>query len=83
MPKVPRDLAGRELVRLLHVYGYTVVRQAGSHIQLTSALRVQRHVLTIPDHHPIRIGTLNAILYSVSNYLGITKSELINALFHD
>jgi len=34
--KLPRDLSGEALARLLRRYGYEVTRQAGSHIRLTT-----------------------------------------------
>jgi len=33
--KIPRDISGEELARLLKKYGYEVTRQKGSHIRLT------------------------------------------------
>ncbi len=34
--KLPRDISGEELARLLGRYAYRVVRQTGSHIRLAS-----------------------------------------------
>ena len=36
MVKIPRDISGVELARLLSKYKYKVVRQTGSHIRLVS-----------------------------------------------
>ncbi len=33
--KLPRDVAGEELVRALRRFGYAITRQAGSHVILT------------------------------------------------
>ena len=41
--------------------GYVVTRQTGSHLRL-SCLELVEHHLTVPDHDPIRVGTLAAIL---------------------
>ena len=46
--KVPRDLGGEELARLLGQFGYVVTRQAGSHLRLTSSSRGTEHHITIP-----------------------------------
>ena len=35
--RLPRDLAGLELVKLLRGMGYEVTRQTGSHMRLTTA----------------------------------------------
>ena len=81
MPKVPRDLSGNELASRLEKFGYSVTRQTGSHMRLTSSFKGATHNLTIPVHDPIRIGTLNHILDDLSSYLQIEKQKLIAELF--
>jgi predicted RNA binding protein YcfA (HicA-like mRNA interferase family) len=81
MPKIPRDISGRELIKLLKKYGYKIVRETGSHIRLTSNFKGTEHKITIPDHQPIKIGTLNNILKEIADYLKITKEKLIEELF--
>jgi len=79
--RLPRDLSGADLVkRLGGQYGYSVTRQTGSHIRLTSTIRGEHHI-TIPNHDPLRLGTLAAILASVGAYHGLTRDELIRQLF--
>ncbi|MCK4241443.1 MAG: type II toxin-antitoxin system HicA family toxin [Candidatus Atribacteria bacterium] len=81
MPKIPRDISGRELAKLLKKYGYEINRKTGSHIRLVSKFRDEEHKITVPDHHPIKIGTLNNILNDLVDHLKIDKKELINKLF--
>ena len=81
MPKIPRDISGEELTKLLKKYGYKVNRETGSHIKLVSKFKDEEHNITVPDHHPIKIGTLNNILSDLANYLKIDKKELISKLF--
>jgi len=81
MPKMPRDISGRELAKLLHIYKYKIEREKGSHIRLVSTHKQSKYKITIPDHQPIKIGTLNNILNDISSYLEISKQELINELF--
>jgi predicted RNA binding protein YcfA (HicA-like mRNA interferase family) len=81
MPKVPRDLSGRDLAKSLSKYGYTIVRETGSHIRLVSHLKEAEHKIIIPDHTPLKIGTLNNILNEVGEYLTISKQTLIEHLF--
>lgn len=57
--KLPRDIGGQELAKLLGKYGYSVTRQTGSHIRLTTLENGEHHI-TIPAHPVLRIGTLNA-----------------------
>ncbi|MEG3849790.1 type II toxin-antitoxin system HicA family toxin [Microcoleus sp. herbarium19] len=58
--KLPRDLSGEALVTALSKLGYVVDRQTGSHIRLTTKESGEHH-LTIPNHSPIKIGTLSAM----------------------
>lgn len=74
--KLPRDISGRELATALERYGYTVTRQTGSHLRLTTQVGGEHH-LTIPSHLHLRIGTLNAILIEASQHLKKDKSELV------
>ena len=79
--KLPRELSGIDLAKLLRPYGYEIVRQSGSHIRLASNLRGFQHHITIPAHKSIRIGTLAGILTDVAQYLQISRSELEHELF--
>ena len=79
--RLPRDLAGHELIKLLKRYGYEVTRQVGSHIRLQTTFRGYPHHLTIPDHHSLRLGMLSSILSDVAAYLNIERSKLEEDLF--
>lgn len=82
MPKIPRDISGRELAKLLgKKFDYQLTREVGSHIRLSSNRTGREHKITIPDHSGIKIGTLNNILKDLSNYLSISKEELLIELF--
>ncbi len=50
-------------------------------MRFTSTLRGAEHHVTIPDHDPLRIGTLDRVL-SDASYLGIDRATLIQELFH-
>lgn len=79
--KLPRDLSGHELIRLLRRYGYERTRQLGSHIRLQSSIRGHVHHVTIPDHKSLRLGTLTQILSDIAGYLSIERSILARELF--
>ncbi len=79
--RLPRDLTGAELIDKLSRLGYQVVRQTGSHIRLTSTLEGSEHHLTIPNHSPLRVGTLNNIIQDIANHHKVTKNELLKRLF--
>jgi predicted RNA binding protein YcfA (HicA-like mRNA interferase family) len=78
--KLPRDISGRELARSLDKYGYTVTRQSGSHIRLTTHQNGEHHI-TIPIHKELRVGTLHAILTDEADHLQISREELVQTLF--
>ena len=77
--KLPRDLSGIDLARALSRFGYVVTRQKGSHMRLTTLFPSEHH-LTIPNHDPLRIGTLAAILDAVANHLGVSRDDLLSAI---
>jgi predicted RNA binding protein YcfA (HicA-like mRNA interferase family) len=79
--KVPRDLCGADLVKALGIFGYVGVRQTGSHIRLRSMYTGTEHLITIPNHNPIKLGTIQGILGDVAQYLKMTKQKLIERLF--
>lgn len=79
--KLPRTLSGMELATLLRTYGYSIVRQTGSHLRLNSAYHGAQHHITIPKHDPLKVGTLSAILADVAGYLDISREELMRRLF--
>lgn len=77
--RLPRDWGGEKLAKLLGRYGYTITRQTGSHMRLTTQQGGEHHV-TIPRHSPLRVGTLNGILKDVAHHLGVERDELLSGL---
>ncbi len=78
--KLPRDVSGFDLVKVLKPLGYQVTRQAGSHMRLSTEQNGVHHI-TIPNHNPIKIGTLTAILNDVAAHHLKSKEELIMILW--
>ncbi|MBE9145802.1 type II toxin-antitoxin system HicA family toxin [Planktothrix mougeotii] len=78
--KLPRDLSGETLAKALSKLGYIVDRQTGSHIRLTTQENGEHH-LTIPNHSPIKIGTLSSILRDVEEHFDLTRDECLALLF--
>ena len=78
--RIPRDLTGKELIKALGKLGYEVTRQSGSHIRLTTS-RNGTHHITIPDHRPIKVGTLSAIMSDIAAHHQMTREELLTLLF--
>ena len=69
--KLPTDLSGQELVKVLLRVGFLVSRQRGSHIILRRGNPYARVV--VPDHQRVRPGTLHQIL----NQAGLTVEQLL------
>jgi predicted RNA binding protein YcfA (HicA-like mRNA interferase family) len=80
MKKIPRDIAGYELIKIIGKFGYQITRQTGSHIRLTTTENGIHHI-TVPNHNPLKIGTLSNILSDIADHFGISKKELLEKLF--
>ena len=78
--RLPRDLSGVELATALRRLGYEATRQSGSHMRLTYSAGATHHI-TIPNHDPLKLGTLNSILRDVAMHAGLTRDELLKTLF--
>jgi predicted RNA binding protein YcfA (HicA-like mRNA interferase family) len=78
--KLPRDLSASDLeAALRRAFGYEFSRQVGSHRRLTTQTGGQHH-LTIPNHDPLRPGTLRAILGEVMEYHRLTREQVLKQL---
>jgi predicted RNA binding protein YcfA (HicA-like mRNA interferase family) len=80
MKKIPRNLTGQALIKKLKKLGYVPTRQSGSHIRVTTEENGTHH-LTIPNHSPIKVGTLSNILKDIASHFKITKDELVEKIF--
>lgn len=79
-PRLPRDISESELAGLLGAFGYEVTRQKGPHLRLTTFVNGEHHI-TIPNHNPLRLGTLGGILRDVAEHDGQTKEVVAEKLF--
>lgn len=79
--RIPRDLSGAALIKRLARLGYQPTCQTGSHIRLTSETSHGTHHVTIPNHDPLRVGTLAAIPAAVARYHGLTRDQRLGRLF--
>jgi len=76
-PKTPRNISGQDIIKLLKSFGYEVTRQKGNHIRLTIITANGSHHITVPDHDPLKLGTLSSILSEVTNHLKVSREELL------
>jgi predicted RNA binding protein YcfA (HicA-like mRNA interferase family) len=66
--KLPRDISAQELIKSLQKPGYSISRQKGSHI-------------TVPNHNPIKLGTLSSVIGDLAGHFGQTKEEITAKIF--
>ena len=78
--KLPRNLSAADLEKSLRrAFGYQFNRQLGSHRRLTTQMGGEHH-LTIPNHHPLRPGTLRVILGEVMAHHRLTLEQVLEKL---
>lgn len=79
--RVPKNIKGKELLKLVgRHFGYVKTRQNGSHMRATTQLNGQHHI-TIPDHNPVKEGTLKGIIDDIAIHFGISGDEVCSTLF--
>ena len=67
-------LSGKEVVRVLQSFGWSVARQKGSHIIMTK--EGENVTLSIPNHKEVARGTLRSLIRSAN----ITIEEFVEAI---
>ena len=77
--KLPRDVSGDRLIRLMDTLGYQVIRQKGSHVRLSHA-GPPPHFVTVPRHKRLKTGTLQSILAEIARMRSTTVDSLIEEL---
>jgi predicted RNA binding protein YcfA (HicA-like mRNA interferase family) len=70
--KVPRDVTGREAARTLPRLGFVQIRQTGSHL----ILRKENRTVVVPQHKPIKPGTLKGVIEQAGLSLDEFMAEL-------
>jgi predicted RNA binding protein YcfA (HicA-like mRNA interferase family) len=78
--KIPRDVSGTHLANVLcRRWQYAKVHQVGSHMILETSEPTHQRI-AIPDHDPVRLGTLLSILRAVAQHKGVTRDAIIAGL---
>jgi predicted RNA binding protein YcfA (HicA-like mRNA interferase family) len=77
--KLPRDVSGDRLIRLLETLGYAVIRQKGSHVRLGHD-GPPPHSITVPRHKRLKTGTLQSILAEIARIRSVPMDSLIEVL---
>lgn len=66
-----RVLSGKDVCAILVLHGFVEVRRHGSHIAMQKKTSTGTVTVPVPDHHEVKIGTLQSII----RQSGIPKSE--------
>jgi predicted RNA binding protein YcfA (HicA-like mRNA interferase family) len=77
--KLPRGVPAERLVAVLQKLGYEVVRQKGSHVRLRHP-GPPVHLITVPWHCPLKVGTLHSILAEVASMRSTTVDSIASLL---
>ena len=77
MTKLPRNLESKDLIKILDSLGYIQIHQKGSHIKLTKIINGSKQSITIPNHKPLKVGTLSSIINQICIQNKFEKSYLL------
>jgi len=70
--KIPRDVNGAEAARALKRLGFVSLRQTGLHL----ILRKDSRTVVVPQHKPLKPGTLKGVIEQA----GLTLEEFVAEL---
>ena len=70
--KLPRDVNGVEAARALKRHGFVQLRQTGSHL----ILRKEGRTVVVPQHKPLKPGTLKSVIEQA----GLTLEQFVTEL---
>ncbi len=79
--RLPRDVSGEELIRLLALYGFERVRQRGSHVRLVSTVQGSPCYVSVPLQRSIKVGLLGGLVTGVAAYLERDRDEIAEEIF--
>jgi predicted RNA binding protein YcfA (HicA-like mRNA interferase family) len=77
--KLPRGVSADRLIRALEQFGYTTIRQKGSHVRLFHE-GPPAHSISVPLHNPLKIGTFHGILAAVAQARSISVQSIVDLL---
>lgn len=77
--KLPRGVQADHLIRALERLGYRVIRQKGSHVRMRHE-GPPVHLITVPQHNPLKTGTLQGIFSEVARMRSMDMESLLDSL---
>lgn len=80
MAKLPRNLDSNDFIKLLEHLEYKKVHQRGSHIKFSKIINESKHSISIPNHKPLKVGTLSSIIKQICMQNNLDKEFLIKLI---
>lgn len=77
--RFPRAVPADRLIRALEKMGYAVVRQKGSPVRMRHS-GPPVHMVTVPNHKALKIGTLQCILVEVASMRSVRIESIVDLL---
>ncbi|MGO9232231.1 MAG: type II toxin-antitoxin system HicA family toxin [Bryobacteraceae bacterium] len=77
--KLPRGVSADRVILVLERLGYRVIRQKGSHVRLRHE-GPPAHTITVPQHDPLKTGTLHGILAEIALMRSIAIESITELL---
>jgi predicted RNA binding protein YcfA (HicA-like mRNA interferase family) len=77
MTKIPRNLDSNDFIKLLKYLNYNFVHQRGSHIKFSKTINDSKFSISLPNHKPLKVGTLSAIINQICIQNNMQKDEII------
>lgn len=69
MPRL-RRLSARQILRVLHAFGFSIVSVRGSHAKVKREIEGQHpQILTVPLHRELAPGTVQAIFRQAARFI--------------
>jgi predicted RNA binding protein YcfA (HicA-like mRNA interferase family) len=80
MIKLPRNLDSNDFIKILKHLNYNKVHQKGSHIKFSKIINGSKQSITIPNHKPLKVGTLSSIIKQICQQNNFNKDYLIKLI---
>ena len=80
MPRL-RRLGARDVLRVLHEFGFEVVSLRGSHAKMARGVGRRKEILVVPVKRQLTVGTVHAIYRQACKF--IPEDRLRERLFAD
>lgn len=78
MPRVFKVLDAKEVIKILESFGFIVKSQNGSHIKLIHTGTTKNTVAVVPNHKPLKQGTMISIYKQILELESIDINRLNN-----